>query len=298
MKKLLPWGFLSLVVILLLLPVKLEGFTRPQQALIDWLHVPIFLSLTVIMFLGMRKRVALLLVGAVVVMAEMIQPLIGRSAGWLDLAYGVTGMCCGISAWLFWKDRARKAVGMGMLVVLLGGSLVWPGMIFVDARRMVQQYPLLAGFESYVEMGRWNVESCEWGRSREHVRQGDYSALLRVEDDAEDYPGAFLENVVPDWSRMHALTIDYHLAGETSKELWVRIDDRETQPPYDDRFQLSFPVKPGEGRIQIFRESLVTPAGRMLKLEHITRVGIFFAEAEPGTMIYLDNIKVVLEDKE
>ena len=119
---------------------------------------------------------------------------------------------------------------------------------------------------------------------------------MKIEvDEPIEYPGLFDSDVIRNILPMKRLCVDLFVPGESPLKIWLRLDDRPS-PVYSDRFQELVSLFPGTNTICIERAAAVsTPSGRALDLGHIVSWGLFFDQARPGEILYLDNVRIVTE---
>lgn len=281
-------GAVLLIWLALVWPVPQSLYNRLTLALSDYMHFP----LAILLFRLISGRVrSPRLTAAIVLLAaaamECIQPLLGRSASIADFAYAALGVVAG--AMLFRLPKLKTA--FSLLCVL---ALIPVGSVILDQCSARRDFPLLAGFESPLEKGRWTLNGVSMKRSPENSTQGRFAAEVSVSEKDFDYPGLFLEDMPRDWRDADALRFDVFWPADGPRELCVRMDDQKYNPAYRDRFQKSFVLNPGMNRIRINREEYgLTSGGAPLDLSHVMRMGLFFLSAEKGEAFFLDDVKLL-----
>jgi hypothetical protein len=238
---------LGSAAIVLLWPLGNDYRARWYGEATDAAHVLLFALLTwaiaVYGWSGQRFKAALLAAG-VAITAEAVQPLIGRSASWRDLAYGMLGIAIAL-VWLSPGSRWLRALAILALAL-------WPaiqtGPLLVDALWAWRSFPVLSRFDSPFEARRWYFQqarlvSAESGR-----------AVLEL-DASENGSGAILFPVVRDWSDYKTLEIDFSFEGPPMTFL-ISVRDGKKLPPELPRYDLWRRYEPGEQRVRIDLDEL------------------------------------------
>jgi VanZ family protein len=290
---------------LLFVPLPENQGNRFLVYLQDFAHFPLFaLTAWLLLFLLKGKNMAPLARGSLVVaatllaglLAEFIQPFVGRTAGVRDVVLGLAGSVAAVC--LNMALRSRTIVARALLVataLLLAVAAVFPLiLIHWDRQAARRDFPLLASFESHAELGRWSVNGCKVSRVPDHTTHGHWALKIEVEN-PDNYPGLFEIDSMRNLSGIKQLCCDVFVPGEGPLKIWLRMDDR-VNPVYSDRFQDLRTLFPGTNTICVQRAALAsTPSGRPLDIGHIVSWGLFFDQAKPGETIYLDNVRVVTE---
>ncbi len=296
-------AILAVLCALLLIPFPEHHGDRWIVYLQDFAHFVLFaLAVFLLIFLPGRtcalslRRAVLIVVAALGVglLAERVQPFVGRTAGGRDVLLGVTGgaaavcVCAALSrrAWIVRLVCGASALALASAAVL---PLI---LIRCDRQAARRAFPLLASFESRAEIGRWSVNGCRISRTRERATHGKWTLKIEVEN-PDNYPGIFLTDSVLDLSRMRRLCFDAYVPGPTPLQIWLRIDDR-MDPVYTERFQDFRTLFPGTNTLCVERAiAASTPSGRSLDLGRIHSWGLFFDQAKPGDILYIDNVRVL-----
>lgn len=304
-KKRLLWRIIlaAVLVSLLFIPGLERSSDRLSAYCFDLLHFPLFGILSVLLirglaFAGVRAKYLLAIAGMalLVMLVEVVQPYVGRSAEWRDLWLGLAGclfavFCCVASETpkALWKQLA------GFVAFLsLAGSLLPIFLIMKDARACNLQFPLLGSFETGTEIGRWEANGCRMARSTRWFSDGKYSLQLDVIEPMP-YPGTFLVEGMRNWRPFNRLCFDAFVPASNTVAIWVRLDDKLCAP-YSDRVQLLYSLNPGSNQVCLSGSELTqTPGGRTLDLEHIISFGIFWAQGFPGDRLYIDNLRLLNE---
>ncbi len=296
-------SILAALCVLLLVPLPEHHGDRWMVYLQDFAHFVLFaLAVFLLVFLpggtcALSLRRAVLIVAAALgigLLAEFVQPFVGRTAGARDVLLGVTG---GVAAVCVCAALSKRAwimrVSCGSIALALAFAAVLPlVLIRCDRQAARRAFPLLASFESRAEIGRWSVNGCRVSRTRERATHGNWTLKIEVEK-PDNYPGIFLTDSVLDLSHMRRLCFDAHVPGPTPLKIWLRIDDR-MDPVYTERFQDFRTLFPGTNTLCVERAiAESTPSGRSLDLGRIHSLGLFFDQAKPGDILYIDNVRVL-----
>jgi len=168
---------------------------------------------------------------------------------------------------------------------------VMPALILVDSVMMRREEPVLASFESPLEMTRWGFGEAHATRSREHATAGAWS--MKLDMDRGTYPGALLNWLIPDWSSYHALEWDTYLEPGPPLDLVVKIEDATHNGRYEDRFHGVVRLIPGPNHSRIELADVERgPRGRKLDLRRIRRLHLFTIRPRMPRTIYFDEIRL------
>jgi VanZ family protein len=290
--------------ILLLVPLPDNQGNRYLVYLQDLAHFPLFaLMAWLLLFLSREKPMAPLWRGFPVViatflvgvLAEFIQPFVGRTAGGRDILLGLAGSVAAVCLCVARLSQAAVRAILFAVALLLGALAVLPlVLIHLDRQNALSEFPLLASFEARTELSRWSVNGCRISRTPDHSTHGQWALKIEVEN-PDSYPGLFESDSMRNLSHVKQLCFDVFVPGEDAVRIWLRMDDR-INPVYSDRFQDLRTLFPGTNTLCVERSILgSTPSGRSLDLGRILSWGIFFDQAKQGETLYLDNVRVVTE---
>jgi hypothetical protein len=165
--------------VLLLAPLPIGLRTGWQAKLLDFGHVPLFAVLVVALRGGLSLRLgwSVLIAVATAGLVEVIQPAVGRTGDWSDLAYGALGALAGAAGVRAVECRDRRAVAVGYL--LFAAALVaWPvaevAPHLADAVEAHRAFPVLASFQTDRELLRWERRQAEFTRVPDPARSGGW----------------------------------------------------------------------------------------------------------------------------
>jgi hypothetical protein len=234
---------LLVVVGLLLMPLNNDYRALWYRELLDALHVPLFAGLALsIGWLLRPGPVWPALVGAALLtgLSEFVQPFVGRSASWNDLAYGLIGV--GIAGLLL-AGRLPLVWRLAGVALLLAVPLARTLPVTLDALAAWRAFPVLAEFERPLEQRRW------WLQRAEMAIEAGGGAVLLCEPSPHG-SGAILLPIVRDWSGYEALEIDFAFDGEPLLFL-ISVRDGKKLPPEMPRFDLWKRYPAGNHQVRI-----------------------------------------------
>ena len=228
------------------------------------------------------------------IITEIIQIIMpGRYFELHDMLFDAIGAGCFlIIAYPFPNNGipAKRIFRAAALAVILAGTAP----IFFaasDEITMHKSFPLIGSFESALEMGRWGGQESEISLSASHATHGEYS--LKADLLPGEYPGISLNYLKRDWRGYDRLTFDVFLEWNTPQRITVRINDKDHNNEYDDRYNKSFVLDPGSNTVVIdLKEVKAAPKGRNMDMGNIVNTCIFsYHLAEPRTL-YFDNFRL------
>jgi hypothetical protein len=244
---------LAVLVAGLLVPVP-GRFRAPWiSSLQDLVHVPVFAGVTWALrrVMGGRLILAAAAALAIVVVAELLQTFIGRSASLSDVARG----SCGIAIFVGWTVVRRFFTGWQrraaeLACLLIGSALplaaAWPTL--VDAIDAWREFPVLANFSSPWENRRWRANGCQL--SCKPQASGEGVGILESDVGGPPSPAIILFPIHRDWSSWRWLHVEFTVeGGAVPITLSVR-DGRRVMPPRQ-RFDHRDTYRRGRQRVQI-----------------------------------------------
>lgn len=152
---------------------------------------------------------------------------------------------------------------------------------------------VLSDFESEADLDRvkWQCHTL-FSLSEENHTHGNRS--LRIELYPSAYPGMTFDLPVHNWSSYKFLSLDIYNPREEVISLAMRIDDRKKSPEFNDRYNQSFPLKPGMNHLRIPLSTLVTSGTRrVLNLKNICRCMLFMVQPGKKYILYLDYVHLL-----
>jgi hypothetical protein len=115
-----------------------------------------------------------------------------------------------------------------------------------------------------------------------------------VQPERGHWPGLSLEEAWPDWRAYSTLAIDLSNPGTQALSVFVRIDDRRTDPHYRDRYNQQFELAPMSRmviRIPV-SEIEAAPTGSKMDLAHIQRIMLFEDGSKPTYTFNLNAMRL------
>ena len=182
---------------------------------------------------------------------EVVQGWTGRSPNWRDIeadALGATAFLLGAMLTGRRSQPARLVGWIGVAILLLMASIP-AASVLVDSLYQQSEFPILASFESDLELSRWVFDECRAERSGAHVTRG--ASSLRLDLGPGTYPGAAMVHLIKDWSGYHRLEFDVYLDNEAPLDLIIKIQDDAAGKDYRDRFHQIASLKPGSIRFKL-----------------------------------------------
>jgi VanZ family protein len=258
-------------------------------------HLVFFIALVIVLSKKFELRnwcVGLAISAAVFVgggLIELIQSHVGRDGSWNDLLRDLTGTWLG----LFWAQRANKWIWLGRVLTV---ALLIPNLssVFYEARyqlNAIQQFPLLAGYESNIELyghgGKIELSS-------QFHTQGDYA--LKVALTTKQYSGIVFRRMINDWSAYKTLSFDIYNPDPPLFNMTVRVNDvqhKQSGWATSDRFNRTFSLNQGWNHLSFSLDDIRDgPAKRQMDMSQIMWVEIFVEKLPVARTIYLDNLRL------
>ncbi len=295
------WGHVAIIATLtiaLVAPLPFHPERAVAHAWWDFAHVPAFTLVAWCIFALMLDRgrsvgaawlIALLLVPSL----EFLQTQTGRQAEVIDVLHGWAGATIGMLLYIMTHHplTGRTFLVAGM-VLLTAGSLVYPLAVTHEQQRRDRMFPVLSLFDTRLEPAWWYQYGSEVARL-----PGGIGWRVRITDQHE-YSGVFLQDFPHDWSAMKTLRIVLTVTGDEPIEYWIRAHDSPRYPPdYRERFQTFGRLYPGQHTLEIPRAELErTSGGRLLAMNKVREIGVFFHKDYAGRDVLLHRLEVDLLD--
>lgn len=146
---------------------------------------------------------------------------------------------------------------------------------------------LLFDFESEDDLAGLFWRCRTWVQiSSENAPVGD--GWLKAELQPGQYPGIRFQGFPPDWSGYGGLSFKAEVPEKHGQNLYVRIDDKESGPGYNDRFNMIFELKQGAKRY-------CAPFGKNppIRLGKIKLLMIYLYKQETPSVLFIDDIRLV-----
>ncbi len=242
-----------------------------------------------------RKLIEVLLLAACVgALTELIQSQIGRDANFEDLWHDIVGGFLGfLICQLYPLKRLSWHIALTALaVVLITATLLIPTLkATTDDLIAWQHFPLLSGFESPFEKLRWGGSAARKVVSQ-HATTGNYA--LRVQFSTQRYSGLSLRSVHHNWEGYQELQLQLFNPGQDEFVIHMRIDDKQHNNEYTDRFNTSFTIRPGANTLTISLSDVEhAPKNRSIDLKQIANVGLFVGKLSTPRIVYIDDVLLI-----
>ena len=128
--------------------------------------------------------------------------------------------------------------------------------------------------------------------SDQHVAHG--AGSLKLDLYPSNYPGFNPFTKIHDWSPFKALCFDVYNPDDREHRLTVRIDDREDNTEYGDRYNNGFILKKGMNHIEIKMDSLITSGTkRKMDVSKIDKFMFFIYKPTEKVVLYVDYVRLV-----
>lgn len=283
------WAYIGFVLFLLFYPFKVGGDPALWKEILPYgIHAGMWMGLVWSLWpLAKGRRSGQWLLFGLLVLAgglsEIVQGLIGRTPEWRDWGMDTLGAMVAFLCGRGWR-KSGVALGLGVA-----------GMLFAIAGfRWSEEwhaYPVLADSTQRWSRYRWERNGVRLWYGKRFFR------AVREPDHAEAYPGIFRLPLRHDWSGSRGMELEvfWPRRNGTAGVLGIRVDDRDGNPPYDDRWQAEVPVTNGWNTILLDHDWLVTPGGRRMDVRHIRSWGVFFVSSPKTNYFGLARARLLAE---
>lgn len=228
---------------------------------------------------------------------EFLQTFLsGRIASLQDVLLGLAG---GV-LFLLWQVSCRMAGGWkiflrGCCAVISIVCLLPAMMASYDEFQAWRDFPVLADFESPLELSRWGDNS-RLQRVRAPVASGRFA--MQVALTVEQYSGFSLQYFPGDWRLARALRWSVYNPDD-KLVLHYRVHDRMhrgTDQQFADRFNGQVELVPGLNTITIPMAEIENgPKHRRMDLHHIKGLGFFVMSLPSPRVLYFDRVELLRE---
>jgi len=229
------------------------------------------------------------------ILSEIIQvPIPGRFCELGDMVNDVLGTVTFLGMWYCMHEKGISQRAKGIIIaaslLLIGVSFVPSISAGLDDFKEWQSFPTIASFERKAEIKRWKTGHADIERVRAHATDGIYSMKVYLHPDGR-YPGVSTSYFPRDWKGYKKFMLDVYLDGGRPLRITIRINDKEHNQEYEDRYNRGFRLKPGQNHIVIDLEDVHNaPATRKMDMENITNICIFSYMLHGHRTFYLDRV--------
>jgi hypothetical protein len=153
------------------------------------------------------------------------------------------------------------------------------------------RFPVINSFENRVETTSWIENGTRIERLKQPGGKSSYSAKITLLPG--EYPGLCKENFIGNWKAHNVFAIDVFLPGDNAFPITIRINDRNHNEEFNDRFNRSFSLRPGWNPIRINLCDIENaPQGRRMDMTAISRICIFASNLTAPRTVYMDNLRL------
>ena len=229
---------------LLLVPLDNQYRALWYGEVTDACHLPLFGLLT--LFLAgygwpQRQLAMVISAAALACIAELAQPVMGRSASWRDLVYGLLGVGAA-AVWL--RTEWRWPLRLVVIATLLAWPIWRTGPSLFDAFWAWKTFPVLAISGSPCEGRRWYLQDVQMDR----IESG--ATRFYFPPNTTSGKSAILFPVIRDWTAYETLEVSFEFEGEPLLFL-ISVRDGKKLPPELPRYDLWRRYSPGKHDVQI-----------------------------------------------
>lgn len=285
----LGWGWVFFVLVLLFYPFKGGGNPALWKEILPYgIHAGMWVGLVWSLWplaKGQRGGQWVLFGGVVLAggLSEIAQGPVGRTPEWADWGMDTLGATVAFLCGRGWR-KSGLGLGVGVAGILLA----------IAGCRGIEEWhahPVLADCSR-----RWS--RYRWERNGVRLRCGKrFFRASRDPDRANAYPGIFRLPLRHDWSGSRGMVLEIfwprHNGG--AGVLGIRVDDRDDNPPYGDRWQAEVAVTNGWNTIVLDRDWLLTPEGREMDVRDIRTWGVFFVSSPKTNYFGLAGARLLVE---
>jgi VanZ family protein len=225
---------------------------------------------------------------------EFIQAGINRTPDIGDLARNFMGS---FIALLFFApkkngvDFYKLCVSKFILIIIILFQIVPVINLIRDEQNAKIEFPILSGFESKLELTRWQGDS-EFILSNKIKTLGESS--LKIFLNTSKYSGISLKYFPKNWSTYNILSYKIYNPQNDFLKLTCRIHDKkhiESEQVYSDRFNRTYTIFKGWNTMEInLNDVRNAPFKRKMDMNNIYGFGIFVISQKETKTIYLDDV--------
>lgn len=218
-------------------------------------------------------------------MIEALQSVVGRQASLKDIGFDLLGAGCAS----LWRYRQQNHKGKKTLWALYSALLLLattPLLLGMSNSLLAHwQKPVLLSFDYALEKMRLS------GNATISFQQYQGRAGAKIRFGDQQYSGFKLTETSTDWRQQHQLIIELNNLQETALSLSCRIHDIHHNQAYNDRFNHTWLLHPGQQQLVITLSDIINaPQHRPLDIAQITELGCFTIKASDHPTIFLQRI--------
>jgi hypothetical protein len=235
---------------------------------------------------SMWSRCALTLAIATLlgVVTELLQIPLARDSSFIDVRNDALGACIGLMIFagghheLAFRKRLGLVVAGATAVAVLGAPVAT--CIAAYARRETM-FPTIADFRQSMDL---YFVAAQWATIGQEKLPKSWSAAaderaMHVRFGVGPWPGVDFFEPAPDWQEYDVLALDLTNPGPAPLLLRLRVHDLQHNNAFDDRFNTTFQIQPGERAVFRFPLAEIRdgPRQRMLSMADIRDLLLFVA---------------------
>ncbi|MCC6931867.1 MAG: hypothetical protein IT292_01240 [Deltaproteobacteria bacterium] len=293
-------------ILLLFAPIDIIGSNIVIDRLADAGHLLIFFLATILSLRIMTKHSApspelikllALGIGSLIVITELIQPYVGRSASFYDALFGLFGLALGLIDYKMYFKRIRgkylyATILLNCLLVTLSLiPVLYATEIYLLGRKI---FPVISDFESPLELKLWQPYALSSNSQPSIALSRDFKSSGRSSL-AIGLPQAKFAGLEYRWQFYFERSFDkllFDIYNPSNRfVLHLRADDKR-EAEFNDRYNKQFVIPPGWHTISLPLTDLTTPGGRQIDIYKLRRLLFFLDEDYLPSTFYLDNIRL------
>jgi len=231
---------------------------------------------------------------------EVLQSFTGRQFDYVDILRDLAGCSVGMLCMNNLDSRRRTgtdrlryaAVFIILLIVLLP-------LLFSLADEFIAngQFPVLAGFETPLEINRWRADG-QISISNDICREGESS--LRAEFTTRRYSRVTMRYSLGEWKGYDYLDFSVFNPDPEDLKLICRIHDEEHHEhgnAYADRFHRQLNLEQGWNSFRIpLNDIRDAPSDREMDLSSIEQLSFFSVSLADRRFVYIDNVRLIRDE--
>lgn len=268
--------------------VGLVALLNPRAAGLSQLHPP------TVQMTFTRCVLAAVVLFAVGAASEFLQQFAGRNTSAKDLAANGLGILAGLT-WLGGIAFNRRRTGLILTTLIIVIASIRPLTHIAASYRQIKAFPLLASFESSLELGSWRPVHSELTTT--NTWQTDGKSSLQVRLSSANYSGAEMHWFEQDWSPYQALEFDIQNPEPTTTTIVLKIADRHhnrSNHAASLRYETAVAVEPGASKsVRIdLKDVASAPRDRKIDLSEIRRLEFFTTKKAEGQYVRIDHVRL------